>query len=193
MRPSRMGRFVGPRGLVIAALLAVGSGGCTPAQTADQAADAALQSTGRSKSAVFPLAGTVTIDGQPPEAKPNQRIVVMLNDLARPNVPLKQRLFVWCDPQGRFVFHTYGADDGLPAGKFVVTIASLSFHKKRGYAGPDALKNLYNDPDVNANSAEFVIEHQSPGKSDYRFDLKIENRPAAHPGPHALTKIAGEV
>ena len=71
---------------------------------------------------------------------------------------------------GTFAFRTYGDRDGVPAGNYVLTFTQLVDRGKRGYFGPDGLKNLYNDPD----KSEFSIAHAKGGRSDYVFDLKIE-------------------
>ncbi|HUE15288.1 MAG TPA: hypothetical protein VMR25_14050, partial [Planctomycetaceae bacterium] len=55
--------------------------------------------------------------------------------------------------------------------------------------GPDGFKNLYNDPEKNAKVPEFKIDQQAPGKSDYKFDLKLAGQQEAEPGPKALTTI----
>jgi hypothetical protein len=82
-------------------------------------------------------------------------------------------------------------DDGVPAGRYVVTIAQLTYRKKRGHIGPDLLKNLDNDPEKNAKVEQFNIEHKPPGRRDYSFDLRVAGEePVATPGPKALTAIA---
>ncbi len=101
-----------------------------------------------------------------------------------------ERAFVECNRDGRFAFNTYFDDDGVPPGRYVVTIAQLTYRKKRGYTGPDLLKNLYNDPEKNATVEQFKIEHKPPGRRDYSFDLRVAGEePVATPGPKALTAI----
>jgi hypothetical protein len=94
-----------------------------------------------------------------------------------------------CQPNGDFAFNTYVQGDGVRAGKYVLTIAELRHAPRMGYVGPDALKNLFNDPDANAKVDEFVIDHQPPGRTDYVFDLRVEGREPATPGPNAITKL----
>jgi hypothetical protein len=171
----------------LAALVAVG---CTHQPSADEATDAALKAQGLTRLAVYPLAGKVTIDGQVPQLTTSKsKLIVMLNDPKKPDVPALERRYQVCDPQGGFAFTTYAKDDGVPPGKFVVTIAVLEFSKKHGYLGPDQLKNLYNDPDKNSQVTQFSIDHQSPGKSDYLFNLEVAGKEAATPGPKALTQL----
>jgi len=93
---------------------------------------------------------------------------------------------------GSFAFTSYVAGDGLPEGRYVVVMARLKKEAgpHRWFDGPDGLKNLYNDPEVNARRPEFVIDHKSPGRRDYLFDLKIEGKPAVvKPSPNALTEL----
>ena len=172
--------------IVIPALVFIG---CSTRQSADQALESALKTSGQQKSAVYPLAGRVLIDGEAPHLANGERIVVMLNDSTQPDVALPQRKRVVCGSQGEFAFQTYTPNDGVPPGKYVITLAQLKFNKKRGFRGPDGLKNLYNDPDKNAQDHEFTIDHQAPGKSDYVFNLQIAGKEAGTAGPHALTQI----
>lgn len=172
----------------VAALACVG---CGP-PNADTQVNAELARTGKQRIEVYPFAGRVTIDGQPPAAelmKGKRSVIVMLNDVSKPDAPPASRPFVECDPHGQFSFSTYGRGDGLPAATYVVTIANLKYKKRDGRVGPDGLKNLYNDPEKNANIPEFKIDHKAPGKSDYEFDLKVASKDEATPGPKALTKI----
>jgi hypothetical protein len=82
-------------------------------------------------------------------------------------------------------------DGGIPPGKYVLLFVVLERNKKKGWTGPDALKNLYNDPDVNGKKEQFTINHQVPGKTDYSFNLSVAGEtPVANAGPKALTKIA---
>jgi hypothetical protein len=52
------------------------------------------------------------------------------------------------------------------------------------------LKNLYNDPEKNANVPEFNIEHKPPGKRDYAFELNVVGEePVLNPSPKSLVAI----
>jgi hypothetical protein len=58
------------------------------------------------------------------------------------------------------------------------------------FAGPDELKNLYNDPEKNKNDAAFLVDVQPPGRTDYQFDLSVAGKdPVIKPGPHAVTWV----
>ncbi len=116
----------------------------------------------------------------------------MLNDPAKPDVPLIKRLYVTTDPDGSFQFSSVRPGDGIPPGKYVVTFALLKTQGEMGLVGPDRFNNLYNDPDKNGKIEEFTIDHKAPGKSDYVFDLRIAGEEAATPGPHSLTNLVDE-
>ena len=178
--------------LALLSLLALlGIAGCGDSSSAKRRIDAEYQSTGKTRDAVFPLAGQVLIDGRPFQPKkPSQKLIVMLHDVAAAGTPVGSRPYVECGPDGRFVFSTLLDADGVPAGHYILTFAQLTHRKKRGYVGPDGLKNLYNDPEKNAASDRFNIEHQARGKTDYVFDLKIEGEePISTPGPKAVSAI----
>jgi hypothetical protein len=157
--------------------------GCSHRQAADEELNESLSRMGVSRAAVLPLAGKVTIDGHPPHLENRrQKILVVLNDPTKPDVVPLSRPYVTCNPQGEFAFRTYGDDDGVPPGNYVVTFALLNDAGKRGYLGPDGFKNLYSDPE----KSEFRIAHQGSGRTDYEFDVKIEGRDPIAPGPRAL-------
>jgi hypothetical protein len=165
--------------------------GCTQTESGSQGLDKALSASGTSKTAVFPLGGVITIDGQPPVMPSKaERLVVLLNDAAALDPSDKTRRYTIANPQGEFHFGTYSAADGVPPGQYVVSFALLSKKKSKGdLQGPDGFKNLYNDPEKNAKVPEYVINQQAPGKSDYKFDLKLAGQQEAEPGPKALTTI----
>ncbi|HXY35338.1 MAG TPA: hypothetical protein VEI07_13995 [Planctomycetaceae bacterium] len=177
--------YLGPLAVLLIA-------GCGPRQSADEAMSIALSNAGASKETVYPLGGTVTIDGQPPNLNKNDKIVVMLNDPAHPEVPLLHRTHTSVGADGSFHFATYRPGDGVVPGKYVVTFALLQRKGKFGLAGPDRLNNLYNDPDKNATVEGFAIDHKAPGKSDYYFDLAIAGKEAGTPGPHSMTNLVDE-
>jgi hypothetical protein len=122
----------------------------------------------------------------------------------------RPKLYAGCDEQGHFAFGTYDRDDGVVAGKYVVTFVELhvpglaqvttqgrfkapvgQVGARKAYTGPDELKNLYNDPDKNQKEEKFSLDLQPPGKADYDFDLAVAGKDTAAPGPNAVTKIAG--
>jgi hypothetical protein len=166
-------------------LTAVCLAGCRRAE--NESVDAYLKQAGPNRPSVSPLAGKVTIDGQPPQFSRPLRLVVMLNDPSNP--VLARRPVRQCNDDGSFAFGTYGKQDGVPAGSYVVTFAVLNL-TPQGFLGPDQLKNLYNDPDKNALVPDFKIVHQPPGKIDCLFDLKVADQPPVEPpGPNALTEL----
>jgi hypothetical protein len=167
--------------------------GCN--KSSDQRLDEELSRTGQSKRSVFPLAGKVLVDGQPAQgATPGQKIIVVLFNRAQPNLRVSQRPAVQCNERGEFSFSTYGSGDGIDPGEYVVVIAQLFANKEHDFCeGPDGLKNLYNDPDKNGKIPEFTINHASPGKTDYIFDLKLAGKdPDSTPGPRAVTEIPND-
>ena len=65
--------------------------------------------------------------------------------------------------------------------------AQLIYDPRMGFFGPDGLKNLYNDPEINSKKPEFLIDHQAPGKTDYTFNLSVAGgTPPEAPGPKAF-------
>jgi len=114
----------------------------------------------------------------------------MLNDMARPYTRLSERGFATCGSDGHFSFSYFKSNDGYPIGKYVVTIAQLKSDASGRFLGPDRLKNLYNDPDVNKGKTQFVLVHAAPGRTDYHFNLSFKDvRPVTKPGPRALIEI----
>jgi hypothetical protein len=176
--------------LPVVALICLGVIGCTRQPTADQALAAELAQSGKSRASVAPLAGKVLVDGQPPKvANARQRIVVMLCEPSKLTIPPHERTYVTCNSDGTFAFTSYAASDGVPPGDYVIIVAQLMDRGKRGYLGPDGFKNRYNDPQQNLQSSEFRIDHKVPGKTDYLFDLKVEDQQLVNPPPTALTEI----
>lgn len=169
-----------------------------------QTADEAMQEQIRQypqfhKVNVAKFAGSVSVDGKPPAGK--GRLFVILNEpehfdqTAHGKGPLK---YAPCDDAGHFSFSTYEPNDGAPVGKFVVTFVQLQRSRPGGravgrggpaiYWQPDDLKNLYNDPDVNAKEPRFTVNVEPPGKTDYHFDLAVKGKaPVTKPGPNAVT------
>jgi hypothetical protein len=145
------------------------------------------------------FAGTVTIDGLPPEKKPATRLFILLNDPQHlEKLPTR---FMEVADDGSFSFMTYLGGDGVPVGKYVVEFAQLQLprggRQRRGsgdarvYYGPDGLKNLYNDPEKNKDIKEFVVDVTEPGRDDYQFNLAIAGKEAAMPGKYSVTVVPG--
>ena len=169
------------------AIVGEGCGGGT--QTAQEALDRQYKDNPQLKRlSLAKFAGTVTVDGQPP-AK-GTVIVVMLNDPTKPFVRNQPGLHTVSTPEGTFDFSTSIKGDGTRPGSYIVTFAELHPHGRRGFFPPDGLKNLYNDPDKNAQTPEFHIELTPPGRTDYTFNLKVAGeQPVEKAGPHATSEI----
>jgi hypothetical protein len=134
------------------------------------------------------FAGKVTVDGQPPSSEQGEPLLVMLYDRKQADGN-KLPLAIDCRKDGSFEFYTYVPGDGVPEGSYVVLFAQLSGAAASGRGQPDALKNLYNDPDKNAQDPQFVVDLKPPGKSDYAVDLDVAARDPGTPGPHAITQF----
>ncbi|HET6325550.1 MAG TPA: hypothetical protein VFG04_12805 [Planctomycetaceae bacterium] len=175
------------------ALLAVALGGVAGCgnQSNKRTVDQVLKESGQSRADVAPLAGRVTVDGQVPDVGGfgRPKLVILLFDQskldAKPDVVPKATV----DAKGEFAFSTYDQGDGVAPGKYVMVLLSKKFDKKKGYFGPDLLKNLYNDPNENLKVADLKIDHQAPGKKDLTIDLKLAGRDAGTPGPKAVTVL----
>jgi len=159
--------------------------GCSSGQTSDQAIDKALANAGKTREAVCPLAGKVTVDGLPPDLAEAEWIVMMLKDPANPKADGRIAVI---SRSGEFAFKTFGTDDGVKAGTYIATFTKLKRGQHKQYPGPDQFQNLYDDPDRNLKEyPELKIDHQRPGKKNYVFDLKVAGREAAAAGPNAVT------
>jgi hypothetical protein len=182
-------RFAFQKFALLASSALLVSSGCFGSRSADQALNNALANAGQQKEPIFPLAGQVTIDGQPPILERHEALIVMLTDPEKLDVPPTRRRYVETTSSGDFSFSTYEPQDGVKPGKYILTFAILRERGKFGLVGPDKLNNLYNDPDKNVNVPELTIDHKAPGKSDYSFNLDVAGKEAATPGPRAITRI----
>ena len=173
--------------IAAACSLCLVAAGCTKQQATAERIKQAAESAGIKPVTVCPLAGTVTVDNQPAVLKSRKWVlVVMAHDASKPDARANGP-YVPVKADGSFEF----PDGGIPPGKYVLLFAALERSKKQGWIGPDALKNLYNDPDVNGKKEQFTINHQAPGKTDYSFNLSVAGEnPNPQPGPKALTHIA---
>jgi outer membrane murein-binding lipoprotein Lpp len=162
--------------------------GCSSGQTYNQAIDKALANAGKTRSAVYPLAGKIKVDGVAPDLAEGEWIVMMLKDPANPKPDGPYRLI---SRSGEFAFRTFAKDDGVKAGTYIATFSKLKRGQHKEYPGPDEFNNLYDDPDRNLKEyPELKINHQPPGKKDYVFDLKIAGREAVAAGPNAVTHFS---
>jgi hypothetical protein len=91
---------------------------------------------------VFPVEGTVTLEGKP---MPGAIIVLHPKSGARSDVPAPRAQI---KSDGSFRFTTYDADDGAPPGDYVATIAWYRLVGQGGdvQAGPNVLPPKYSNP-----------------------------------------------
>jgi hypothetical protein len=173
---------------VLVACAVLAAAGCGKSGN-NESLQALLKQSGDNRASLYPLAGRVTIDGEPAHYVKPQRLVMMLYDPTRPDLPPFKRPCKDVSAEGNFAFGTYTKGDGIPAGKFIVAFAVLEV-TNRGLLGPDQLNNLYNDPEKNDKIPEFHIDHRAPGKEDYVFDLKVAGQDGSRTsGPRALTEV----
>jgi hypothetical protein len=167
---------------VAATLILLLSFGCEGRQSTTQRLEKAYESAGIDPVKAYPLGGRITVDNEPPVAKSETtRLVAIAYDAATPDVKAKSNARAFVKPEGSFEL------PALPPGKYVMLFAQLGYNPRMGFVGADGLKNLYNDPDVNSKKAEFLIDHQAPGKTDYTFNLSVAGEtPPAAPGPKAF-------
>ena len=142
---------------------------------------------------VAKFAGHVTVDGATQVG--TDRLFIFLTDPQ--HLDQKKKYVTSCKPDGSFEFMTYFPGDGVPLGKYIVGFVALQKSRKgirpdqsAAYGGPDGLKNLYNDPDKNKDTKEFVVEVTEPGRTDYEFNLSVAGKDAGVKGAHAVTMIA---
>jgi hypothetical protein len=167
------------------AFLSAGCGG--PSQSADQALNDRLRDANTSRTQIAKFSGTVTIDHAPPAFKPDESLMIMLYDTKNPPPPKQLPLSARVGSDGHFEFTSYTKGDGVAVGSYKVLFAAFKISPYRGGStSPDALKNLYNDPDT----SQFNVEITEPGKTDWAFDLEIAGKDAiAQPGERAITRI----
>jgi hypothetical protein len=186
----RIGRnLIGARRLLAAlAALSLLPAGCSKTQSTQEAVDAQLKALNTTKANLARFAGKVTIDGQPPTVNRGQVLLVILYDQKDPEKN-KAPLSTVCKKDGSFEFYRYVAGDGVPVGSYVVLFAELKQSRAKGLIQPDGLKNLYDDPDKNAQNKDFVAEVAPPGRTDYDFNLDVAGKEPGTPGAHAVTQI----
>ena len=163
-------------------LIFILSFGCEGRQSTAQRLEKAYKSAGMEPATVYPLGGKITVDNEAPVAKSETaRVVAIAYDAAKPDLKANSNASAFVKSDGSFELPP------LPPGKYVMLFAQLVHNPRMGFFGPDGLKNLYNDPDVNAKKSEFVVDHQAPGKTDYTFHLSVAGEtPPEAPGPKAF-------
>jgi hypothetical protein len=140
---------------------------------------------------VAKFAGTVTIDGKTPREAIKRGLTIMLYDPKKPPEHGTAPLSAIVNVNGHFEFTTYQHGDGAPEGSYIALFVSLEharMGRSQGYHQPDALKNLYNDPDKNKDVKDFNVTLQKPGETDHQFNLDLAGKePPSSPGPNAIT------
>jgi hypothetical protein len=171
---------------VYAALTLIAAG-CGGSGSADQALNDRLSESNTQRVQIAKFSGTVTIDHSPPGLKPDESLMLMLYDPKNPPRANQLPLSTRCGKDGYFEFTTYTRGDGVQAGSYKVLFAAFKMNPLRGGSNsPDALKNLYNDPDT----TPFSVDISAPGKTEWNFDLEIAGKEAnTTPGEHAITRI----
>jgi hypothetical protein len=166
-------------------LVLAAAAGCSSQQSPEQRIKIALETAGMTATPLYPIAGTVTIDGLPPAFEDDRKKHLIVT-LYNPQKPDTKHLHALVREDGTFRF----TEDGIPPGHYVLAFAVLRRKGPQNFVGPDALGNLYNDPDVNAKSfPQFVLDHDKPGKKDYEFNLEFAGKePISSAGPHAVTQ-----
>jgi hypothetical protein len=195
------------RSLAFLCLTAAALQGCNSHSTEQETVDAWFKNNPDLKRIpVAAVSGHLSIDGQ--AAPKGTRVYVILNDFEHPEIPDKEgpKQFTHCDPEGNFTFKTYVTGDGVPCGKYVATFVcfrsvtkrngkgggfgGVSPNRQRQYAGPDELKNLYSDPKKNKSDPNLVLNVQSPGRTDYEFNLSVAGKdPVVTPSEFAPTHL----
>ncbi len=95
----------------------------------------------RDEKAVFPIQGTVHVDGKPAEGIQIIFHDVKGTDTQKPTFPQGVT-----DAQGKIRISTYADGDGAPEGEYKVTFAWQDFNvMSRSYSGPDKLNKKYSD------------------------------------------------
>jgi hypothetical protein len=165
-----------------AALIFILSCGCDGRQSTAERVEKAYKSAGMEAAAGYPLGGKITVDNEPPAAKSEQaRLVAIAYDVAKPDINAKSNPQAFVRPDGSFELPL------LPPGKYVMLFAQLGHNPRMGFFGPDGLKNLYNDPEVNSKKPELLIDHRAPGKTDHTFNLSVAGEtPPEAPGSKAF-------
>lgn len=166
---------------VAAMLIFLLSCGCDGRPSTAERLEHAYKSAGMDPVKLYPLGGKITVDNEPPVANSETApLVAIAYDAAKPDARAKTNVRAFVKPDGSF-------EMPLPPGKYVMLFAQLVHNPRGNFFGSDGLKNLYNDPDVNSQKPEFLIDHQAPGKTDYTFNLSVAGEtPPAAPGPKAF-------
>jgi hypothetical protein len=99
-----------------------------------------LTGCGESWVEVFPVTGSIKVDGQNPAGA---RLTL------NPVNPAGEEVVVptaGVKADGSFTVTSYQSDDGAPPGEYVITVRWNKYDEKIGGAGPNVLPELYADP-----------------------------------------------
>src|ERR1700691_2298113 len=94
-----------PRCSLLAAFTLLLAVGCT-GTAANQSLEKSMATIGHQRSKVYPLAGKMTVDGQPPDFAEGERIIVMLNDATKLGT-VATGPYMYVGKDGDFSFRTY--------------------------------------------------------------------------------------
>ncbi len=131
------------------------------------------------------FSGTVTIDNQPPAIESRHVLLLMLYDPKNPPTQIKPPRYAIVQNDGTFKF----GQGGVPPGSYVALFAGLQRGRPGTFRGPDALKNLYNDPDKNQNIEALKVDVPQSGKTQ-NFDLEISGKDQVTPrGEHSIVQF----
>jgi hypothetical protein len=157
-------RFVGLKSILVIGLFALGCGAGT-----DKREKQLQKELGETPQRLANLAGKVTVDGAPPAFGSEHPVQVILYDLKNPPTPANPPLYTLCSDDGSFKFMARATESGVPEGSYVVLFAALKHARVGAYREPDALKNLYNDPDKNQEDPNFKIDSEGPRQGRLRI------------------------
>jgi hypothetical protein len=134
---------------------------------------------------VFPVAGVVTIDGQP-----GQELFLRLvpADAAAPSSSDPQ---TFTDGQGKFEFSTYLQGDGVPAGSYRLLVEKLVNRGSQGreaWGGPDGLKNLFNHLGSPAEQIEV-----SKGQKNLEVRLEVADKSPKKTPSYGVTAVGNQM
>jgi hypothetical protein len=175
-------RAISARRLIALFILISLAAGC--GESADQAVARRKKELNIKDEPTAKFSGTVTIDSQPPQLAAGQKLLVFLFDPKNPPKAGKPPRYTVVRPDGTFEFH-----DVAP-GSYVVLFAEFRGGRPGVFHGPDALKNLYNDPDKNATQDAFKVTLSPPGKTGQNFNLEVAGKEGVDtPGSQAVTKV----
>jgi hypothetical protein len=130
------------------------------------------------------FSGKVSIDNQAPQLPADHNLLTFLFDPKSPPKEGHPPRYTVCQPDGTFQFND------VPPGSYVVLFGEFRRGRPGVFHGPDALKNLYNDPDKNATQDVFKVDLASSGKSGQTFNLEVAGKEGVtSPGPQAVAQV----